>query len=466
MTATPTPPLNDFERLWLTEAIRLREEQAGALEDTEACRKARAAGGDAGQLIGQRALWLARRDGLDTALQHWRQGTRLAALLLAGLAVLAGAGMGVAALGDGQRPVNIFWALGSLLGLNLVLLLVWFLAPRFAREGGSLLGRLWLWLSEKLARDAHALQLGPALLAILQENRLTRWLTGTALHGLWLVTMGSALLTLLALLATHRYSFVWETTILSDSVFIGLTQLLGLLPGLLGLDPPSVSQIQASGGAWLSGPLPESTRQAWASWMVGVVLVYGLLPRLLLMLLCSWRWRRGRAALRLDLQRPGYALLRSRLQAAERLGVTDPAPEQLHTPDYGHTAVAGAGAVLVAIELDSSQPWPPLLPAGVADAGILDDRRQRKALLEQLTVQPPARLVIACDPRRSIDRGTLALIGELARCATAARVWLLPAPAGEQLDADRLGDWHEALGRMGVTFGEQNPLAWLEQGDD
>ena len=463
MTATPPPPLNNFERLWLTEAIRLREEQAGPLEDAEANRQARTTGGKAEQMIEFRAIWLAQRDGLLDALQHWQQGTRLAALLLALLAVLVGAGMAVTALGDSQRPVNIFWALGSLLGLNLLMLLGWLLAPYFARNGGTLLARLWLWLSEKLARDAHALQLGPALLAVLQENRLTRWLTGSAVHSLWLTTMISALLTLIILLATHRYGFVWETTILNDTAFIGLTHLLSLLPSLFGFDPPTVEQIRASGV--FKADL-ESTRHAWASWMVGVVLVYGILPRLLLAVLCYWRWRRGRAALRLNLQQPGYALLRNRLQAAERLGVSDPAPAQLHIPEYGFHSSAGAGALLVAIELDDSYPWPPELPAGISNAGILDDRQQRKALLEQLTQHPPERLVIACDPRRSADRGTLGLIGELSRCAVATRLWLLPAPVGEQLDADRLNDWHDALARLGITYTEHNPITWLESGHD
>ncbi len=69
-------------------------------------------------------------------------------------------------------------------------------------------------------------------------------------------------------------------------------------------------------------------------------------------------------------------------------------------------------------------------------------------LLEQLSRFPAARLAIACDPRRSPDRGSLALIAELARSASATRVWLLQAPPGEALDAERLGDWHVALQQL------------------
>ena len=146
MTDLPLPALNPLDRLWLTEAVRLREEHAGPLEDDEANRQARAQGGDLPVLIERRALWLARRDGLIEALQHWRQGARLGAFVLALLAVFTGAGLAFAALGDGQRPVNVFWALGSLLGLNLLTLLGWLLGLLFARDSGGALGRLWLWL--------------------------------------------------------------------------------------------------------------------------------------------------------------------------------------------------------------------------------------------------------------------------------------------------------------------------------
>jgi len=463
------PPLAPLDRLWLTEAVRLREEQAGPLDDAEANRQARAQGGDLPTLITHRALWLARRDGLIEALRHWRQGAKLAGIALVLLALFTGAGLALAALGDGVRPVNVFWALGSLLGLNLLTLLGWLLGFFLAGDSAAALGRLWLWLSQKLARDARAVQLAPALLTLLDQRRLGRWLLGFGVHGLWLVAMSSALLTLLALLATRRYGFVWETTILRDATFINLTQALGVLPSWLGFSVPDIEQIRASGAldsSALAGSA-DTVRQSWAGWLVGVVLVYGLLPRLLLALLCLWRWRRGRAQLRLDLQLPAYRLLRERLQpSTERLGINDAAPPQLHAPSAGAQLDGSEGAVLVGIELDQSHAWPPKLPKSVADAGVLDDREQRRRLLEQLTRFPPQRLAIACDPRRSPDRGTLALIGELSRCAAQSRVWLLQPPVGESLDSNRLQDWRQALDGLGLTHAGSAPMTWLETGHD
>ncbi|MCA4961123.1 DUF2868 domain-containing protein [Pseudomonas sp. Y24-6] len=456
--------MTELTNLWLTETIRLREEHAGALDDLEANRVARSEGGDLPTRIQRRALWLAERDGLSSALSHWQQGARLALIVLAALAVISGAGLAFAALGDGQMPVNVFWALGSLLGLNLILLLSWALGLMFAGEHGASLGRLWLWLSEKLARDAKAAQLPPALLLLLQRHKLNRWAIGLLVNGLWLLAMLSALVMLLTLMATRRYGFVWETTLLGADTFVAMTQTLGALPALLGFNIPTVEMIRASGDAALN---IESARQAWATWLVGVLVVYGVVPRLLLALFCLWRWKTGQAKLHLDLNLPGYAQLRERLMpSSERLGISDAAPEQLHRVQTSTSDLQSEGALLVAIELDDQRPWPPQLPKNVSNAGILDSRESRHKLLEQLSRFPPARLAIACDPRRSPDRGSLALIAELARNASATRIWLLQAPPGEALDAERLGDWHVALQQLELPFADSAPLNWLENGHD
>lgn len=456
--------MTELNTLWLTETIRLREEHAGPLEDLEANRLARAAGGDLPTRIARRALWLAERDGLADALKHWLQGARLALLVMVVLAMISGAGLAFAAMGDGLHPVNVFWALGSLLGLNLILLVSWALGLVFAGEHSASLGRLWLWLSEKFARNAKAAQLAPALLLLLQRQKLNRWAIGVLVNSLWLLAMLSALVILLMLMATRRYGFVWETTILGADTFISVTQALGALPALLGFSVPTEAMIRASGDAALN---IESARQAWAAWLVGVLLVYGVVPRLLLAGFCLWRWKAGQAGLHLDLNLPGYAQLRERLMpTSERLGISDAAPAQLHQVERGVSGQHSDGALLVAIELDEQRPWPPQSPKGVSDAGILDSRESRHRLLEQLSRFPPARLAIACDPRRSPDRGSLALIAELARSAGETRVWLLQAPHGEALDAERLGDWHVALQQLELPFTDAAPMNWLETGHD
>ncbi|WP_162874416.1 DUF2868 domain-containing protein, partial [Pseudomonas viridiflava] len=167
-----------------------------------------------------------------------------------------------------------------------------------------------LWLSEKLARDAQAAQLAPALILLLQRKRLNRWVLGLVVNSLWLIALLSALVVLLMLMSTRRYGFVWETTILSSDTFVSLTQTLSTIPAWLGFSVPDESMIRASGNGALS---IENARQAWAAWLVGVLLVYGILPRLMLAALCLWRWKSGHAGLRLDLEQPDYLELRERL---------------------------------------------------------------------------------------------------------------------------------------------------------
>jgi hypothetical protein len=161
-------------------------------------------------------------------------------------------------------------------------------------------------------------------------------------------------------------------------------------------------------------------------WLLGVVLVYGLLPRLLLAALCLWRWRQGRGRLALDLNLPGYAQLREALMPrSERIGVrTRP---RKHSRSRGGQLDSGSSGALLVAWTGRSAPWPP------ACRKREQRRRARQPRIAQQTARttrplPPARLAIACDPRRSPDRGSLALIAELARNASATRIWLLQPP--------------------------------------
>jgi hypothetical protein len=134
----------------------------------------------------------------------------------------------------------------------------------------------------------------------------------------------------------------------------------------------------------------------------------------------------------------------------------------LHRVESGVSDQQSDGALLVAIELDDQRPWPPPLPKNVSNAGILDSRESRTNCSNNSAVSRlrawPSPAIHGASP----DRGSLALIAELARSASATRVWLLQAPPGEALDAERLGDWHVALQQLELPFADCAPLNWLE----
>jgi Protein of unknown function (DUF2868) len=452
--------VNTLDIFWLTEAISLRERDAGPLDDSEANRVARQEGGDFAQRWQARALWLARRDGLVAALEHWKRGARLGGMALALLSLVTGAGMAATAFAGAPRPINVFWAVGSLLGLNLLMLVSWFLGLLLGGDHGAWLGRLWLGLTQRLARDAKSAHLGAALVTLLHRHGLNRWLLGAAVHAFWTLCMLATLATLLLMFAARRYDFVWETTLLHSQAFIALTVHLGALPAWLGFPVPDAALVQASG----NGPAAlEGARQAWAGWLVGVVTCYGLLPRALLTLGCWSLWRLGVTRLQPALDTPQALLLRERLiPSAEALGASDHPAEPAWGPVASPLGGNGHGAVMAAIELDSDQPWPPLTSPYIRDAGMLDDRASRHSLLEALADRPAERLLLACDPRRSPDRGTQALLAELSRNAGETRVWLLPSPSGEANDPARLEAWRDALTQLGLPVEVAFPQGWLE----
>lgn len=469
MHRAESPRLSAFESRWLAEAVRLREERDGALADREAVAEVRAVRGDVEARILRRALRLGERAGLASAIASWMSHARLVAMLLAVIALASGFGAAVAVLGDGTRPVNVVWALGGLLGVHLLSLALWAVGLGFdGREAGGVLGRGWLWLSSKVGGGRDVADVGHALVGLVGPPRLTRWWLGAMTHGFWLAALVGAVAGLLVTLSARRYGFVWETTILPVDVFVAFVERVGWLPAQLGFAVPDAETVRASGERAADA---EPMRRAWSSWLVGCVVVYGVLPRGLLWALCFGLWRAGRARLRLDLSLPAYAVLAQRLApASERIGVTDADPGRIgSSPVRGRHAVANGGAVLVGLELGGRADWPPPLPPGVDDAGVLDTREDRKRVLDALATRPPARLLVACDARQTPDRGSLELIAELSRDPGECRVLLLGADSGEA--GERRRHWHDGLAAIGMTpervaVEPDAAVRWLREGGD
>ncbi|HWK69352.1 MAG TPA: DUF2868 domain-containing protein [Burkholderiaceae bacterium] len=429
---------------WMAETLRLREALWGPLEDAMEVRRARAEGGEFAQRVLARARHLGRREKLDQLIQQWMQGSRLALTGLCLIALLAGAGAALGALGDGSRPVNLLLALAALLGLNILSLLFWLLS--FAARtpaSATWLGTCWLWLTRKLARGPDAALVPRALMEVLSRAGALRWLLGGISHALWSIALGSLVLALLGILSARRYSFNWETTLLSPDAFVTITTALGWLPAKLGFAMPSEAIIRASDGLQ---QLPESAQALWSGWLIACVVVYGLLPRLAGTILSLLIVKSRLAAIELDPGLPGYAELRDRLSpASENAGIDAPSGPafQAHIQPAEHAFPLADQPLLVGIELPSDRPWPPMdLPAAVADLGVVDSRPQRKRLLDHLQARPPERMLMACDAQQTPDRGVIALLADLAGLAGRGHVALLGLGPS---NAARASTWQDRL---------------------
>lgn len=456
-----------FKACWLAETLRLREALWGPLEDATEVRRARQEGHNLVDKILLRAHYLGKRDKLDQLINKWMQGSRLALAVLCMLALASGIGVALGALGDGSRPVNLLLAVVALLGLNTIAFIFWLLSFLFKSHGGAWLGEAWLWLTRKLARGPDAALAPRALIEMLSRNQALRWLLGGISHGLWLLALGGMLVTLLALLSARRYQFNWETTLLSPDAFVAITSWLGSLPGLLGFSMPPEALIRISDGQHV---LPDAAQSLWSGWLIGCLVVYGLLPRLLALALSLVPISKAMSRLAPDIRLPGYAELRDRLApSSENTGIDAPEGSGVQAHVHQHTSVRHqpGQAVLAGIELSPETPWPPeSLAATVADAGIIDNRAQRKALLDSLQEQAAGKLLLVCDPQQTPDRGTIALLADLANLAVQARIALVAQPAAT--GDTRLAVWLTMLQAAGFSAEQllvelPAALAWLAQ---
>jgi Protein of unknown function (DUF2868) len=451
-----------FSDRLLAEAVRLHEEARGApLDEQGADEAARASTGDFERRVLLRAERLSIAQPLRAALHHLQAGTSAAFALGLVAAFAAGGAAARVVLGSyTEGPVNFFLALTTLLGLHTIALMVWltFIVFRPGSAAIGLLGRLVLRLGGRLTRSLHK---GPLELAAVQaagsvflSAGVGRWALSTISHCMWLAYLAGCLIVVVLLLSTRQYDFAWETTILSEPVYVRVARLIALPVQALGFAVPDAEQISAS--RWTGkGAVIAEAREAWGSLLIGCIVVYGLLPR-------------GRSRYRLDPGHVGFVRLHSRLMPLSRqTGIVD--SEQ---PDERNRAAATDVVEAVAIRttgptgilgLEINHPdsgWPPNLPSiEWWDLGFVDNRADRQRILQEAVAagNAPRALLVVCSLAATPDRGTHAFIDALRRSSRSPSVLLLTE--GQRLRErahareveQRIQDWRRLAGGAGIA---------------
>lgn len=441
-------PKNRFKQLWITECIRLIESNSGRLADAQANAKAKLAEKSVEQRIIKRAHILAKREGILTAQRYFLESTMWSSWALFLVAIFIGSGLALAVLA--RNPINILWALSGLIGMHSVALLIWLASFWLNRNDNThLLVRFWIWLTERYTGRSRELYLLPALLSLLSKVKATRWLVGFITHSFWFIILLSATATLLFIFSVKSYQFVWQTTLLSANDFIYIVNWLGYLPSLIGFPLPD-AELVIKTGSTLQTQLAE--QHVWALWLIGIVVVYGVLVRLLLFVICYSRWKYAIQQSQLDLQQLEYQFLAQQLSpSSESIGVIDPEIQTYQTPRTIKPTIAGSGQVIVAIEVEQL-PDLTSLSSSVTVLGEVNDRHQRKSVLEILYLTPAEQLLIICDTKRAPDRGVIHLITELSENAKQTRVWLLQ-------QGDHYQHWLDKLKELDLLQGD---LHWFE----
>lgn len=442
----------DFTALWLTEAIRLKELHHGPLDDAAYIHALRQQDTSPREKIINRAQRLATASGLSKDVQNYRSLAKFALFLLLIVAIFTGVGLAYAGLGGSGGVVNLLSAWLAILGLHILSLLIWLgllFTPKRSDKDYPLIGQAWLWLSKRLARGPHAALVPNALLSLTRQQRATSWSLSSITHGFWFVTLAAALATTLFLLSTRRYTFVWETTILSSGTLENLANALSWIPSLLGFPTPEL--------------LPLLTQDAtdnlalhalWSSWLIGQIIVYGLLVRGLAFVLSFFISLLRLARVHLDIDSAAYAPLLARLQPiAVKTGIDAPAPT-IATPEL-HTApldLSGDGTLVLGIELDPQSQWPLTALAQqphLVDGGNIESREQRHQLLTELgqRQQPWQRILFVCDAEQTPDRSHLNLMQTIAQFGQEHLFLLINNNRPERNQSEL---WLEALTQAGI----------------
>ncbi|MEX0654262.1 MAG: DUF2868 domain-containing protein [Phycisphaeraceae bacterium] len=473
----------------LAEAVRAYEAAApgGAGVDDRAAEAAgRAVGGDFERRLVARAAALPAAGKLSQALDRVTRAGKWAVVVGVVLMAVAGAGAARGAMavsvdggasggggisGGGGQTVNVFWALGALLGVQTLLLLGWLVAmvgwPGGAGQGslGAAVLGAGRWLASRVDRSAEQLAAMEAVTGTLMRSGAGRWVFGLVSHALWAGFNVGCLVMLLVLLSVRHYTFAWETTILSPEAYVQLTQWLAALPGVLGLPAPTVEQVVATQAVAEAEALNEA-RWAWAGLLAGSLVCYGLAPRALLAVGCALAAWRAQRRWRLDVTLPGYGRLRERLMPTTRaLGVVEGADVEGETEEALSQERRGEGrpvgpAAIVAVEVRSHEGvWPPVVDdVQWRDLGFVDDREGRRRVIEALEASEvePAVLVVVCELAATPDRGTERYLGELRRTVTRSPLLLLTGGQAlrERGDTEaigrRLSQWRTLAERVGI----------------
>jgi|AntAceMinimDraft_1070359.scaffolds.fasta_scaffold02088_4 hypothetical protein len=431
---------------WLYEAVRLSEQQSGWVDDSAANQQAINTTNDGLGRLWSRAKALAPALALEPAVAKVRTNLKLSALLLCFVALVLGVSAGLTALGQAQDAVNVIWALLALLLVPTASFVLWAVSCFVPQGRGGFLGQIWEWLANRWLSQGKTALAWRAWVTVAQQRGAQRWWLAVVTHGIWAVLLIGVVAALLAAFSLRHYTFVWQTTWLDAEVFVGFAHAIGAWPGLLGFDVPSANTILLSGNAAVDSP---EVRQQWAHWLVGCVIAWGLLPRLIALIVTAGllgQCYRSKGSEPSD----AYALValaRMEKQAQKPAfddpsGPTDVWPQALFLPIQEGTEVNAT----VSIETASLDDIHAVFGGQVHALMRIEDRASRQQVKAQLQAMRPKRLLMIVDAQHTPDRGVFNTLLALTPHVVQARLFLQQAESKR----NRVTQWQEKSQAVGM----------------
>lgn len=376
------------------------------------------------QRLTTRANALIRDNELDDAITKPRQQFRRAGLICLIIAAILGCLAAANAVSVSQT-LNIYWLLSVLLGFHLLSLILWTTGIVLNLQGlssGVAAQLAGWWPFRKKEKDTMESLARLAWWESCLTGIIGKWRVSVLTHQFWLTYLAAGLVLLVLLMLAKQYNFIWGTTLLPEHSLPRLTESLGKPLVLIGFEIPDSRQIAASRMGIVEQD--AETRGAWARFLIGMLLIYGLFPRLLLLVLSALMLQWSERRFKLDLYLPYYIDLRQRLMTrkdSSKIIDADPLankkPAEVNYATVNNTVPDQAYAV--GIELDEKIVWPGSV---VCHLNIVDQQTQAEAL--QLVKSLNGSLLIGVAAHRLPDRGIQRIVSDLL-AATRCSPWLV-----------------------------------------
>jgi len=449
--------MRNFDDAWRYELVRLLELEQGPRDDAAVNRLAINTSRRLDEQRLARARLIAQELGLDLAVGRVKQALRTITAVVWLLGLVMGVSAGLAALGPPDRPLNVIWALLTLLLLPTASMFIWGVAMITGRSNGGWLGHGWEWLTTRFLGKGDQAMAWRAWLRTAHSQGSERWWVSAATHSLWLAILMGILLALVVSFSLRHYTFFWQTTWLPTEVFVSVAQTLSALPATLGFSVPDTETIATSGNRAID---QAEVRLAWANWLVGLVLIFGAMPRLVLLVLSAWsiRWCAQHSAEPAD----AYAqTLNARLLQARSVALIDAAPGA--ADQWSSQGALSADQTLSAsavVALETSIPQALVAQALAPTLPDIVDRESRELVLTTLTKLKPSRLLVVCDANQTPDRGLLNTLAAIGALAQHTRVYLKPP----HVNQERFLQWQHKLAlslQVPPVLTAQQALDWL-----
>lgn len=372
-----------------------------------------------------------------------------------------------------SHTINFYGVLVALLGANSLALLLWvfmlllsvFFSP--VQWGMKKLTHRLITLKYSDARNDAKSDKQYALSAVqswgdfLFKSFAGRWCVSTLMHLVWSVFLLGCLACIVYKLSVQHYQFVWESTLLSGDVFTRLTHALAVLPNALGLATPTIEHIQQSQFQVGASPAVTSdASHAWAMLLIGSLLVYGVGPRLILVVVCAvlgyvftQRWLPNfdepyYQKLMLELT-PSYAddLILDEDNAPMPLKIFNQPNELLNptsTKKLTHWLAQSAPWYCAVFEMSAPpEHWVPSEWDKCVDLGLLNDRDSINRM--QSNLRSDTRLLLLCNVNAVPDRGAERILAEFNH---ASQECVLVLWASKDWSKTRLAQWLQVSTRI------------------